>query len=105
MLDYIFKTKAVWLEPAKTVTGGTLYPISFYSNKNNNFSTSSLSFDLAGNLQAMQIGFIKIKEIKLGDSKILESMPDWPSLPEDRKEKFDFAVFMQIIGETTKIFQ
>ena len=105
LLDYIFKTKAVWLEPAKTVTGGTLYPISFYSNKNNNFSTSSLSFDLAGNLQAMQIGFIKIKEIKLGDSKILESMPDWPSLPEDRKEKFDFAVFMQIIGETTKIFQ
>ena len=105
LLDYIFRSKAIWLEPAKTVNGGTLYPISFYSNKNDNFSTSSLSFDLAGNLQAMEIGFISIKEIKLGDSKILESMPDWPSLPEDIKEKFDFPSLMKILGETTKIFQ
>ena len=40
LLDYIFRSKAIWLEPAKTVNGGTLYPISFYSNKNDNFSTS-----------------------------------------------------------------
>ena len=57
-----------------------------------------VSFDLAGNLQAMEIGFISIKEIKLGDSKILESMPDWPSLPEDIKEKFDFPSLMKILG-------
>ena len=105
LLNYIFRRKAIWLEPAKTVNEGTLYPICFYSNKNSNFSTSSLSFDLAGNLQAMQIGFISVKEIKLGDTKILESMPDWPSLPEDIKEKFDFQSFMKILGDTTKIFQ
>ena len=46
LLTHILKTKPVWLEPAKTVSGGTLYPISSYSTENEEVSTSSISFCL-----------------------------------------------------------
>ena len=105
LLTHILKTKPIWLEPAKTVSGGTLYPISSYSTENEEVSTSSISFDLAGNLQSAQFGSFTLKEIKVGDSKILDAMPDWPSLPQEKKDKFDFQLFMEILGKTTKIFQ
>jgi hypothetical protein len=105
LLSYIFKSKPIWLGPAKTVTGGTSYPVSSYSHDDQTVSKSSFNFDLAGNLQSLQIGPFTLTKLQFGDTKVLKSMPVWPKLPLDKKEKFDFSLFMKILGDASQIFQ
>ena len=105
LLSYILKNKPIWLGPAQTVGGGTSYPVSSYSYDDQSVSKSSLTFDLTGNLMSLQMGSLTLEKLELGDSKILTSMPEWPKFPLDQKDRFDFSLFMKILGDASKVFQ
>jgi hypothetical protein len=51
------------------------------------------------------MGSLTLEKLELGDSKILTSMPEWPKFPQDQKDKFDFSLFMKILGDASKVFQ
>jgi hypothetical protein len=105
LITHILKTKPMWLGPAQTISGGTSFPISLYSNDEDQVSQGSLSFDLSGNFKTVNFGSFSINQIKFGDKEILRSLPAWPKLPSENKEKFDFPLFMKILGEATQGFQ
>ena len=104
LTTHILKTKPMWLGPAQTISGGTSFPISLYSNDEGKVSQGSLSFDLSGNFKAANFGSYSINQIKFGDKEILKSLPVWPKLPSEKKDKFDFSLFMKILGEATQRF-
>ncbi len=105
LITHILNTKPMWLGPAQTISGGTSFPISLYSNDEDQVSRGSLSFDLSGNFKTVNFGSFSINQIKFGDKEILRSLPAWPKLPSENKEKFDFPLFMKILGEATQGFQ
>jgi hypothetical protein len=105
LFTHILKSKPLWLGPAQTVSGGTAYPIFLYDSDKETVNKSSLSFDLTGNLKAADFGSFSINQIKAGDKEILKSLPPWPKLPLENKEKFDFPLFMKILSNTTQVFQ
>ena len=105
LLSHMLSTKPIWLGPAQTVSGGTSFPISHYVSDEEQLRTSSLSFDLAGNFQTANFGTFSIQQIKLGGEEILKGLPEWPELPVETIDKFDFPLFMKILGNTTQLFQ
>ena len=105
LFTHVLKSKPLWLGPAQTVSGGTAYPIFLYNSDKETVNKSSLSFDLTGNLKAADFGSFSINQIKAGDKEILKSLPPWPKLPLENKEKFDFPLFMKILSNTTQVFQ
>ena len=105
LLSHLLATKPIWLGPAQTVSGGTSFPISHYVSDEEQLRRSSLSFDLAGNFQTANFGTFSIQQIKLGGEEILKGLPEWPELPVETIDKFDFPLFMKILGNTTQLFQ
>ncbi len=105
LLSHMLSTKPIWLGPAQTVSGGTSFPISHYVSDEEQLMRSSLSFDLAGNFQTANFGTFSIQQIKLGGEEILKGLPEWPELPVETIDKFDFPLFMKILGNTTQLFQ
>ena len=105
LLSHIFQNKPIWLGPASNVEGGTSFSVTSFSNENNEFTSSSLTVDLAGNLKSLNLGGITLTDIQLGKVEVLKSMPQWPELPVDKRDKFDFTLFMKVLGNASKIFQ
>ena len=105
LLSHIFQSKPIWLGPAQPVTGGTAFPIWSFSKDDQTISSSSLTFDLIGNLKSIQLGAFNLNNLELGGANILASMPKWPKLPEDKKDQFDFPLFMKILGDASQLFQ
>ena len=102
---HFFQNKPIWLGAATNADGGTTFSVIAFSDQKQSFNTSYLTVDLAGNLKSLSLGDITLTDIQFGEAEILSSMPQWPNLPEEKKEKFDFTIFMKILGNVSKIFQ
>jgi hypothetical protein len=105
LLSHILNSKVIWLGVASNVNGGTSLPIFSYSQTEENTSQSSLTFDLKGNLKSAQIGNFSLPNLSFGKSKVLEELPTWPDFPVIKKEKFDFPLFMQILGSASRLLK
>ena len=105
LLNHIFQNKPIWLGAATNADEGTTFSVIAFSDQKQSFNTSYLTVDLAGNLKSLSLGDITLTDIQFGEAEILSSMPQWPNLPEEKKEKFDFTIFMKILGNVSKIFQ
>ena len=105
LLSHILNKKAVWLGVPEKVDQGTSFPILSYSENNNEMKDSSLSFDLEGKLTGIKFGVFSVSKIMTGGSEVLDELPALPSLPKVTKEKFDFPLFMKILGDASKLVQ
>ena len=103
LVNYLLSSKPIWLGPAKSIKGGTSYPILSIEPDGPAPSLSALAFDFTGNLESCRFGSLSITTILRGDQKILDKMPKWPDFPKREEEKFDFALMMEIITQLSKL--
>ena len=103
LLSHILKKKVIWLGAAKTANGGTSFPIFSFSEQENKFSSSSITFDVKGNLSGLEVGNFKLSNLEFGSEEVFNNLPKWPSMPVNKKDKFDFSAFMSFLGEATKM--
>jgi hypothetical protein len=99
LINYVLENKPIWLKPAKSIKGGTSYPISSIGPDEPSPTAANLAFDVTGNLMSLSFGDISFSTILRGDAEILEKMPAWPEKPKREEEKFDFALFMEMINQ------
>lgn len=102
LMNYILGSKPIWLGSAKSIKGGMSYPLFSISPDDPVPTETSLAFDISGNLISCSFGDIAFSKILRGNTDILENMPDWPDMPEKKEDKFDFALFMQIVTQLSK---
>ena len=105
LLSHILKKKVIWLGAAKTANGGTSFPIFSLSEQENKFSSSSITFDVKGNLSGLEVGSFKLSNLEFGSEEVFNNLPKWPAMPVNKKEKFDFSAFMSFLGEATKMIK
>jgi hypothetical protein len=103
LVNYLLSSKPIWLGPAKSIKGGTSYPVFSIDPDDPNPSAAEIAFDLSGNLESCRFGSLSIPTILRGDQKILDKMPKWPDFPKREEEKFDFALMMEIITQLSKL--
>ena len=103
LVNYLLSSKPLWLGPAKSIKGGTSYPIFSLDSDDPSPATTELAFDVTGNLESCRFGSVSIPTILRGDQKILDKMPKWPDFPKREEEKFDFALMMEIITQLSKL--
>ena len=103
LINYILGHKAIWLGAATSIKGGMSYPVFSIRPDDPVPTEASLAFDISGNLVSCSFGNITFSKILRGNTDILESMPDWPDMPEINEDKFDFALFMQIVTQLSKV--
>lgn len=103
LVNYLLSSKPLWLAPAKSIKGGTSYPIFSLNSESPKPSSTEIGFDVSGNLDSCRFGALSIPTILRGDQAILDKMPDWPDLPKREEEKFDFALLMEMISQLSKI--
>ena len=101
LINYILGNKPIWLGSAKSIKGGTSYPIFSITPNDPSPTEANLAFDISGNLTSLSLGDVSFSTILRGDAEILKKMPSWPELPK-REEKFDFALFMEMVSQLSK---
>lgn len=104
LLNYLLSSKPLWLGPAKSIQGGTAFPLFAIDPDSPTPTSAGFSFDLSGNLISCKFGQTTLSKISRGDDKVLEGLPVWPKLPVRTEEKFDFALIMKIVSEISKNF-
>jgi hypothetical protein len=103
LVNYLLSSKPIWLGPARSIKGGTSYPVFSIDPDEPAPSLSELAFDVTGNLSSCRFGSLSIPTILHGDQEILDKMPEWPDFPKREEEKFDFALMMEIITQLSKL--
>ncbi len=103
LVNYLLSSKPIWLAPAKSIKGGTSYPIFSIDPESPTPNSAEIGFDVSGNLNSCRFGALSIPTILRGDQEILDKMPDWPGLPKREEEKFDFALLMEMITQLSKL--
>jgi len=103
LVNYLLSSKPIWLAPAKSIKGGTSYPIFSIDPESPTPNSAEIGFDVSGNLNSCRFGALSIPTILHGDQAILDKMPDWPGLPKHEEEKFDFALLMEMITQLSKL--
>ena len=71
----------------------------------NKFSSSSITFDVKGNLSGLEVGSFKLSNLEFGSEEVFNNLPKWPAMPVNKKGKFDFSAFMSFLGEATKMIK
>jgi len=102
LVSYLLGSKPIWLGPAKSIRGGTSYPVYSLSPDEPVPTYAELAFDVSGELTSCSFGDFSLPSILRGDAGILEKMPKWPDLAKKEEAKFDFALFMQMISQLSK---
>ena len=102
LINYVLGNKPIWLGSAKSIKGGTSYPIFSITPNEPSPTEANLAFDISGNLTSLSFGDVSFSTILRGDTEILEKMPAWPDLPKREEEKFDFALFMEMVSQLSK---
>jgi len=102
LINYVLENKPIWLGSAKSIKGGTSYPILSITPNDPSPTDANLAFDISGNLVSLSFGDVSFPTILRGDAEILEKMPAWPELPKREEEKFDFALFMEMVTQLSK---
>jgi hypothetical protein len=105
LLTYLLTEKPMWLSPAKTISGGTSYPLFQLDPENPKSTPILITMDLSNKLSGFQVGRFSISNLSLGDSTILNKMPDWPDTKSIEQEKFDFSVFMKVLQRISNMSQ
>ena len=96
--NYTLANKLIWLEPARSVKGGTTYPISSLSKGTSKPNRANVTFDLQGNLVSAKFGAVTLSSIRMGDVSILKQLPKWPEGEIEQGEEFDFPMFMKMVS-------
>ena len=104
-LTYLLSEKPMWMSPAKSVTGGTSFPLFLLDAESPNPTSITITTDLSNNLKEIQIGRFSLSNISLGDTDIFDNIPAWPEATPMDMEKFDFSLFMKILQEFSKASQ
>ena len=102
-VNYLLSQKAIWLGPAKSIKGGTSYPIFSIDPDDPKPSIVEIGVDLSGDLNSCRFGSLTVPTIIRGDQDILEKLPDWPDLPTREEQSFDLALMMDVISQLTKL--
>lgn len=102
---YTLGRKFIWLEPAESASEGTTYPVASLSQGESKANKSSVTFDLEGNFKRARINRFLISEISLGDQTVLDKLPKWPEAEVEKKEDFDFPMFMKLVSVIGSITQ
>jgi hypothetical protein len=102
LVSYLLGSKPIWLGPAKSIRGGTSYPVYSLNPDEPAPTYAELAFDVSGELTSCSFGDFSLPSILRGDASILEKMPKWPDLAKREEAKFDFALFMQMISQLSK---
>ncbi len=82
LINYVLGNKPIWLGSAKSIKGGTSYPIFSITPNDPSPTEANLAFDISGNLTSLSLGNVSFSTILRGDAEILEKMSAWPDLPK-----------------------
>lgn len=104
-LTYLLSEKPMWMSPAKSVTGGTSFPLFLLDAESPTPTSITITTDLSNNLKEIQIGRFSLSNISLGDTDSFDNIPAWPEATPMDKEKFDFSLFMKVLQEFSKASQ
>ena len=103
LLSHILKKKVIWLGAAKTANGGTSFPIFSFSEQENKFSSSSITFDVKGNLSGLEVETLNSPIWNSVQKKFLIISPNGLPCPLIKRTNSIFSAFMSFLGEATKM--
>ena len=103
ILSYLLTEKPMWISPAKSITGGTSYPLFILDPEKATPTPIMITTDLSNKLSGFRVGGLSISNLSLGDSTVLNKMPAWPDTKSIEQEKFDFTVFMKVLQKISNM--
>lgn len=103
LLSYFLNQGAYWFLPSTPVSGGNAHFLSNLDPDQTEPGKIEIVFDLRNNLKAIDMGKLKIENISVGDSSVLDMVPEWPGGKTIDAEKFDFSLLMKIIKKLSDL--
>ncbi len=97
LLNYLLSSKGLWISPAKTVKGGTEYPLSLINPEDPEATQIVIKMGIGKNLSGVRVGHFALSDLAIGKNTVLSDLPKWPDADVEEAEKFDFPLFMKML--------